>query len=307
MNDDIPVAGNHLVSLDDLMPPEQEPAEPAASTDVALLQGFDPVAYITLAFGDLKTEALAIIESVGMTVHDTDTPVGLALAERDSEVFRDLRLATENLHQRYKRPFLEFGRMLDTEKKEILNWLAPYEQHYKDAIKAAKERAAAAQTALIEAERQRVADIEERIAALHALPGQALNQSATNVETMLIAAQCTIIDDSYGEYRDKAQTAKDIAVDTLTVALEHKRKAEADQAELARLRAAAPPSPPPEPPAPARKASGRAPAVKLAALEPLLMLQRVYQYLLGLPGEDVERAHLLEQVAATLQAATPQP
>lgn len=300
MHDEIPIAGNHLVSLDDLMP-DTPPATPAAAPGAVSLLAMDPADYVKLAFGELETEMFAIIENVGMTVHDVDTPQGMELAERDCAAFRDLRLAAERLHKQYKAPVLELGRMIDGRKTDIINWLSPYEQHYREAIKAGKERAAAAQAALLEAERQRVAGIEERIAALYALPGQALNECASHVETMLIATEAIIIDDSYGEYMEKASAAKSFALKMLGQALDTKRQAEADQAELERLRAQQPPTAPPKAPpaAPAPKASKRAPA-KAAPLSQIDALLLTYHFL---NGEAIDGDLLLQHVAATLEAA----
>lgn len=289
--DDLPdINEMPLVNLDDLIS-----EAPAALPATQQLLTVSPAVYVEQAFGDVQTEIAGAIATVGMTVHDVDTPEGMAAAKRDKLTFRDLRLAAERLHKDYKAPVLELTRLIDGRLRDIKAELAPYEQHYAQAIEAGEARAAAAERAVIEQEQRRVALIEERIAALRALPGQALNMTADHVETLLIAAQEVIINDVYGEYIEKAEQAKAYAVDALARALAVKRQAEADQAELERLRAlhtpAAPPAPPPEPPA--------APAAVLAqhAPHPLDVLQHTYRYLVGMDSDvDV----LLADVRATL-------
>lgn len=88
-------------------------------------------------------------------------------------------------------------------------------------------------------ERARVAALESRLELLcqcgNLTPGKPLSSAA--VREKLEAIRLTSIDDSWCEYRERAQAVKDLAEQTLSGALHEAEAREAQQAELEQLRA----------------------------------------------------------------------
>lgn len=262
--------------------PEQDNAAPAAPQLLAM----EPEAYVAAAYGALTTELENAITIVGMVVHDVTTPEGMEAAKQARMVFRQLRWAVDRQHKDIKAPILNLSRLIDGRWNQLKDQLEPYEAHYHKPIEAEEARLAAIEQARQRAEMDRVAAIERKVAALAQAPAQALNQPSTHIETILLALEAIVLDESYAEYLPMAQEAKAKALGELQRALDAARRHEADQAELERLRLQVAVTPVAE--------DAWAPA---ATLDPGVVLWHCYRYLIGLP-EDYDQ--LLADVATSL-------
>lgn len=220
--------------------PQAAPETPVVSTAeaeaVPALLSMDPQQYVDTAFGPVDQDLALAVTEVGLVVHDLSTTTGLDAAKASRQVFRELRWAVDKLHKEYKAPVLQIGRLIDGRYNQIKDAIAPYEAHYNDAITAEEQRQADMARARENAELERLATIERRIAALAKMPVEALGQSSNMIESILKDVEAEIIDDSYAESQDIAQAAKDKAIGELQRALQQAITAEADSAELARLR-----------------------------------------------------------------------
>lgn len=260
----------------------------AAPAQMPKLLAMAPEQYVVAAFQSLDAEVAAAIERVGKVVHDVSTPEGMDAAKADRNVFRELRWATDRHHKDVKAPVLQLSRLIDGHWNQLKDQLAPYEAHYNDPIEAEEARKAAQARAREHAEMERISTLERQVAALTNAPAQALGQPASIIETVLLAVEATIVDERYAEYEQMAMAAKDKAVADLRRALAQALDAEANQAELERLRlqlAATPVAP-----------DAWAPTPTSAPGDTLL---RCYRYLIGL---DTDYPTLLAEVENSLAA-----
>jgi hypothetical protein len=134
---------------------------------------------------------------------DLTTPEGLATAEEQKERFRQLRLATERTHKRYKEPFLRTGKLIDTAKNKLVEGISGCEDRFGNAIKAEQERQDAEREQLVQLELARVAALRQRIEDIRAVALQAYGKPAAVVRE-LIAGIEAIATDHRGQGRDPA-------------------------------------------------------------------------------------------------------
>ena len=88
------------------------------------------------------------------------------------------------------------------------------------------------------AEKSRVAALDQRIAAIQELGAKATTESpSTEIQLWVGELEAIAIDATWDEYQDRAQVAKDAAKVKLGTALKNRLTWEAQQAEIARLKA----------------------------------------------------------------------
>lgn len=196
-----------------------------------------------------KTEAaLATLrEKYADVTYDVDTPEGFSEAKSARSEIRGYRTGLEKKRKEIKAPALDRCRLIDTEAKRITVELVALEAPIDEQIKEVDARKEAERQEKIEAEVKRVEDIQGRIEAIRAGVDAIVNspRSADQVAAYIDMYSKQTVDDSFEEFRQSAQDAKDAGLARLR---EHhgatvEREAEdarikAEREELAELRAA---------------------------------------------------------------------
>ena len=203
-----------------------------------------------------KTEAgLAVLrDAYAGKTFEVATKTGMAEATAARREIKATRVAVEKLREELKAPLLEQGRLIDGEAKRITAELVALEDPIDKQIKAEETRAAreAAEKAAAEAQRER--EVNAALAQINMIPMKAVGEDSASLydrATTLVAADYAHWGDALSRFED----ARNAALADLRRMYAAARKAEADAAELAQLRAAAAlavPAPAPiPPPAPA--------------------------------------------------------
>ena len=230
-----------------------------------------------------KTEAgLATLrEAYAGKTFEVATKTGMAEATAARREIKATRVAVEKLREELKAPLLEQGRLIDGEAKRITAELVALEDPIDKQIKAEETRAAreAAEKAAAEAQRER--EVNAALAQINMIPMKAVGEDSASLydrATTLVAADYA----QWGDALSRFEDARNAALADLRRMYAAARKAEADAAELAQLRAAAaraappPAEPAPTPPAPAAcapdplRAAIAALAVEAPSLEQVL-------------------------------------
>jgi hypothetical protein len=155
-----------------------------------------------------------------------------------------LRTSLEKKRKEIKEPALEHCRMIDAEAKRITAEIVALEKPIDDQIKAEELRKAAEKAAKEEAERQRIANLQERIAEIRgAVAAAAMGCSPALVLEHIGDIERIAIDESFEDFQPLAQAAKDETLNKLrqihAQAVEREAEAArlaAEREELARLR-----------------------------------------------------------------------
>ena len=156
-----------------------------------------------------------------------ETPKGNAAARSHIYGIRKVRAALESARKDAKAFFLEQGRKVDSEAKEIQSEL--------DAMIAVHE---APLLEIEEREKARVAAIRERIQLIDDQRELCGDESAALLRRTLDEVTAFVVDDTFAEFKVEAVGKHTLAVQHLTAALAVAEKREADEAELERLRQA---------------------------------------------------------------------
>lgn len=118
-----------------------------------------------------------------------------------------LRTSLEARRKELKAPALERSRLIDSEAKRIEAEILALETPIDEQIKVEERRREQERQRKIEAERHRVAEIQERIDAIKSFPVRAAGKSSIVVEALigdLVAAEA---DDTFAEFRPAAERA----------------------------------------------------------------------------------------------------
>jgi len=177
-------------------------------------------------------------------VYDVSTGKGMTEAKGARAAIREPRYAIENTRKAAKAPILALGKRLDGRAAEITDELLAIEDPIDQQIKAEETRKEAERQAKIEAEKKRVADIQDRINELRGTIGAASTSSAALILEHIGDLDRIQIDDSFAEFRQQAEDAKTATLATLAKMYDERVQHEAEQArikaereELTRLRA----------------------------------------------------------------------
>lgn len=138
---------------------------------------------------------------------DVRSSAGMKQAIAGRAAWREPRIAVEKARKAAKAPVLALGREIDAFAKSLEAKLLTGEEHYDEQIKAEEARREQERQRKIEAERHRVAEIQERIDAIKAFPVRAAGKSSIVVEALigdLVAAEA---DDTFAEFRPAAERA----------------------------------------------------------------------------------------------------
>jgi colicin import membrane protein len=167
-------------------------------------------------------------------VYDVKTPQGMRDAIAGRALARTPRLEVERIRKAAKAPVLELGRNIDARAKRISEQLVALEDPIDDQIKVEEQRKEAEKAAKLEAERQRIATIQERIADVLACPGEMVGKPAAEIFELLerMRALPPASAEYYAEFQAQADQAKADTIEKLQALHAAAEKHEAEQAQL---------------------------------------------------------------------------
>jgi chromosome segregation ATPase len=132
----------------------------------------------------------------------------------------------------------EIGKEITEDARRKVDSVNAIRRDVRDRLDALKAKVRAPLDAWEAAEAARVADLEDRLRDFtDDLPTS--DQDSATIETVLREIEAIPVDDTWAEFKDKAEAAKANAVHLLTDRLRAARQREAERAELERLRAEA--------------------------------------------------------------------
>lgn len=159
-------------------------------------------------------------------VFDYESPKGNKEARSHVNTLRLTKGALERTRKAAKEESLRIGRAIDAEAKEINARIEAMITVHQEAIDAIEQR-----------EKQRVADLVERLANLRD-SGGGVNDAA-DIAALITALEPVVIGDDWQEFKTQALEAKDSVLRDLRQRHAERVEQEAKEAELARLRAEA--------------------------------------------------------------------
>ena len=161
-------------------------------------------------------------------VYDMNDPAQNKRARSDRLAIGKVVAELDRRHKAVKEPLLEATRLLDGRRREIKDGLLEVQGRVKTQIEAYEE-----------IERKRVSELEARVQEIRemALPTVGAETTSGVWGNLLALAEGVELDDSWQEFRAEAALAKTEAIASIRASLEAAKKHEAEQAELARLRA----------------------------------------------------------------------
>jgi len=176
--------------------------------------------------------------------YDVTTSEGMALAKAARAELRDYRVNLEKKRVQIKAPALERSRLIDAEAKRITAELVALEDPIDAQIKGEEGRKEREREAKIEAERLRVAGIQERIAEIRGAVAAAGSCSSSLISEHMDDVGRMVIGPEFAEFAEAATAAKEQTLYQLAALHEAARQREeeairlkAERAELEALRA----------------------------------------------------------------------
>lgn len=142
------------------------------------------------------------------TPPDVSTAKALALTKTNKQELVKFRTRIEAARKQEKADSLAYGRLVDSEAARITAIAAPLEAAYENAITAEEERIAAIERAKAEAERVRVTEIHNRIVAIRAFVGLALECRTSAMVESLIDKLCEMSAEGFDEFAEEAEQAR---------------------------------------------------------------------------------------------------
>ena len=214
---------------------------------------------ITTEIAEYNATAAALSElssKYEKVVFPVETPKGMKDALAARKELRDIRVGLEKMRKEIKEPALKRCQLIDSEAKEITARLTALEDPIDAQIKAEEKRKDEEKAERERVERERVAEIRAIIDGIKSLPLASTNDSAAVIQANIIDLDDLLVNDTYAEFKDEVQAAKDGALTALrtlytaTVAREAEAarlKAEREEldrqrAEIERMRAAMAPA-----------------------------------------------------------------
>lgn len=206
------------------------PAEPTAMAEVnTAVAKFDRVA---LGITELRTKYEGVL-------YEVTTAKGMAEACAARAAIRAPRYEVEKVRKECKAPILALGKEIDARAASITAQLLALEAPIDSQVKAEEERKETERKAKAEAERLRVASIQDDIANdVRGMPAAMVGRSAADIEVTLndvIAIEITA--ERFQEFAPTAASAKQLAVGKLRTMLEQQRAHEAEVERIAAERA----------------------------------------------------------------------
>lgn len=171
-------------------------------------------------------ERLAAADNMRGRVYDLDNPRENKAARSDRLALGKTIAELDRRHTAIKAPLLDATRMVDGERKRIKDALLEVQEGIKAQLDAHEQR-----------ERDRVEAIQVRIAEIRSLNDfGGFQPAATVVAERMESARAIVLDDSWQEFKADAALAKTETAEALDRLYAERAKAEAEEAELDRLR-----------------------------------------------------------------------
>jgi colicin import membrane protein len=184
------------------------------------------------ALADLRTR-------YGAVVYDVTDPKTMVLAKAARKELRDVRVALEAERVRIKAPSLQRSRDIDSEAKRITVEIEALEDPIDAQIKAEEGRKAAEKEAAEQAERDRVAAINALFDSMKARAVVSQDATAADIASLIAAIESdpapTLPEDLVPAWIHERR----LVIASLRASLDRREVYEAEQVELAKLRAAA--------------------------------------------------------------------
>ncbi|MFA7327375.1 MAG: hypothetical protein WC121_11965 [Candidatus Kapaibacterium sp.] len=126
-----------------------------------------------------------------------------------------LRTSLERKRKELKAPALEYAKRIDTEARRITDEILSLETPIDEQIKADEARREQEKQAREAAERERVEAIIARLEEIKATVSKVAGRSSVVIAAEIEALEAKHIGDDFEEFRERAQAAKDAALDSL--------------------------------------------------------------------------------------------
>ncbi len=199
--------------------------------------------YELAKIGPVEGLVRALAKKFDNVVYDVTTVKGMTVAKTARAELRKARSSLEDARKEEKADVLARGRYIDKRAKEILAEISKYEDPLDEQIKAEENRKENERLAKIEAERIRVETIQARITEIRNYTIVSSSRTSDEISALINGVVGISIDETYEEFQDVAQAAKEGTVSALeklgieAVAREEEQaRIVAERAELARLR-----------------------------------------------------------------------
>lgn len=234
--DDLPFTPDDLPT-----PPDDDVSEPAASIGGNTAEVLDAPTDASLTVFSKTKAALEDLKKRfhGPITHDVKTKAGMTALRAERKQLVSLRTSLERARLDANRDDRERIQKRDSIAKAITADILAYEQPRDELILAEEARLEAERVAKAEAERQRVAEIVEKIGRMKAgvdvFRGKSSDKIASGIEFLTGMA---ITQDVYAEFYEMALNARDAVIKEMSELHDAALAREAEQAELAALRKA---------------------------------------------------------------------
>lgn len=170
-------------------------------------------------------------------VCDVKTPAGMKEAIAGRAAWREPRVQLEQMRKAAKAPVLSLGKLIDSTAADLEAQLRIGESNYDAQIQVELTRKADEKAKAEEAERVRVQDAKDRIAAMFtSKPARLFGKPAADIQAAIVAMVAAPLAD-FGGFEDDAFTAKGHALDALRAMHTTQVAAEERAAEQARIAA----------------------------------------------------------------------
>lgn len=194
-------------------------------TAVDLAQDILPPAAPIAVYDEFRSQLAEMRQANSQTLFDYESPKGNKEARSHIYKLRQTKAAVDKARAAEKAASLEYGRKVDAEAKEIIAEIEAMIQVHQRPLDEIEQR-----------EKDRVAGIQAKVAAIRDLYQIEPTFSSAAIEARIATLKSTVIDDSFGEFQLEAMQQKDSGLQSLEAALPIAQKREAEQAELERLR-----------------------------------------------------------------------
>lgn len=183
------------------------------------------------ALADLRTRYAA-------TIFDVTTGAGMASAIKARAEIRGYRVALETMRVDIKAPALERCRLIDAEAKRITAEIVALEAPIDRTIKAEEARKAAEKAAKEQAERERIAQIQQAIEAIRRTALVVVGKPSSTIRSARDKVAATEVGSSFAEFSNATIVAINETVTTLDDILAKQIEAEAQAEAVAAERLA---------------------------------------------------------------------
>lgn len=198
----------------------------------------NPAQYAKILFEPFFAELTSARRKAGSTKYDITTPAGMAAAKALSDTFVKIRTRADKAKVEAKKPIDQSGKIILTEYERLATAAKAEQEKHDKAIAEEKARLAKIEEDKRNAERVRIEAIEARLAHIRSIPGRYAKADAATLQTTIDELLAKQLDPAlYDEHLEAAAAAMIETVDGLRELHAAAIKAEAEAAELARLRA----------------------------------------------------------------------